>query len=157
MASIPHAASAWADKGRCGSVVCSRFQWHTSSVPQEGGAHTGSTWAADGSQTERRSRNGVDEFHTSALWTAWRRLRSRAVHHVAPPPIRMSHLLGEPCAGSLPASVRAITASRTISHASTARSAGSSLSEACDSSLKGSFEISSAMGPTPCHLCCSST
>jgi hypothetical protein len=71
--------------------------------------------------------------------------------------IRMSHLLGEPCADSLPASVRAITASRTISHASTARSAGSSLSEACDSSLKGSFEISSAMGPTPCHLCCSSS
>src|SRR5260221_10006071 len=64
MASRPHTASAWADKGRCGVVVCSRFQGHSSSVPQQGGAHTGSTWTPDGSQVGRRSRKGVDEGDT---------------------------------------------------------------------------------------------
>ena len=73
------------------------------------------------------------------------------------PPMRMSHLFGEPCANSLPASVWASTASLTIFPASTVCRAGSSLSEACDSSQGGSFEISSAMEPTSCHLCCSST
>jgi hypothetical protein len=34
---------------------------HTSSVSQEGGANTGSTWTAYSNQTGRRGRNGVDE------------------------------------------------------------------------------------------------
>ena len=53
-----------AGKGRSGSVMRYRFLWHNSSVSQQGAAHTGSTWTADGSQTGRRCRKGVDENDT---------------------------------------------------------------------------------------------
>ena len=92
---VEHPASARADKGRSRSVVCSRFLWHTSSVLQRGGVHTGSTWTVDGSQTGRRSKKGVDEAHTLTLRTAWGRVQSSATPHIAPPPMRMSHLLGK--------------------------------------------------------------
>ena len=104
---------------------------------------------------KNEQKGGGRRSYTYSL-ESMREVAQRTAHHVAPRTMRMGHLLGEPCTDSLPTSVRAITASRTISPASTACRAGSSLSEACDSSLRGSFEISSGMEPTPCQPCCSS-
>jgi hypothetical protein len=80
--------------------MCSRSQLHTSSVLQEGGAHTGSTWTADGSQAGRRSRKGLGEGHTHTLQTAGEGCQ-RVAPHVAPPPMRMGHLLSVPRVASL--------------------------------------------------------
>ena len=147
MARIAHAASAWAGNRRSGSGMCSRCRWHNSSVAQVGGAHTGSTWTADGSQAGRMGRNRVGEGHTPTLQTAWKRLRSRAIHHVAPHTIRW-------LASGIRLSKHRFTHDRYCLHN---LKRDRSLFEACDSSLRGSFEISSAREPTPCHPCCSST
>lgn len=133
-----------------------RCLWHNSNVLQQDGAHTGSTWTAGGSQAGKDSRKGVDEGHTPAPDSIGKCAEPLRTPRVLPP-VHASHLLGEPCADSLPVSVWALTASRTIAPASTVCRAGSSLSEACESSLRGSCKISSAMEPTSCHPCCSST
>ena len=54
--SVEHAASTWADNGRSGSGVCSWSKRHISSVPQEGAAHTASSWTAGGSQVGKQVR-----------------------------------------------------------------------------------------------------
>ena len=92
---FPCAVSAGAGKGRRWTTVRSWSYQHTTSIAQEGGTTTGSTWTWNG---ERRQAGPIMEFALALQWYC----RQRRVGFLTPRAIHVPHAMRSEASSSCP-------------------------------------------------------